>query len=335
MFEKNIFLQNANINITNDINDINPLLDSADLIITDSNLKKHYNSLFTGKNVFVVSAGEESKSVKTIEEILSKMLETNCIRDSLIVGVGGGVVCDITGFASAIFMRGVTHSFIATSLLAQCDAAIGGKNGVNLNGVKNIIGTFKQPKNIFLPINMLNTLPPDEMTSGLAEVFKTALILNEELFYILADYKGDNWKSDEDFLQKIVYLSAATKAEIILKDEKENSIRKILNFGHSFGHALESTLSVPHGQAVAWGIIRALEVSNNLGLIAKNSISEIVSVMDKYELKKDFNYDKDKIKEYFRKDKKRKTDILQFIALDNIGSAEIIDVNFSMLDKIL
>jgi 3-dehydroquinate synthase len=335
MFENKIFLQNNHITIINDINAIYPLLDSAELIITDSNLKYYYKSLFAGKNVIVIPAGEKSKSLKIIEEILSKMLETNCIRDSLILGVGGGVVCDITGFASAIYMRGVKHSFIATSLLAQCDAAIGGKNGVNLNNVKNICGTFKQPENIFIPINMLTTLPDDEMTCGLAEVLKTALLADKELFYAMVDYTGTDWKRDIEFLNYIVSRSATAKSEIVAKDENDNTVRRILNFGHTFGHALESTLSVPHGQAVAWGMLKAFEVSNNLGLIGKDRIVEIISAMEKFGLKNEFEYDKEKIKEYFRKDKKRKSDIIQFIALDEIGSAEIIDVHFSKLDEIL
>lgn len=335
MSEKKIFLENSHIAIINNLKYINPLLDSADLIITDTNLYNYYNFLFTDKNVLVVPAGEKSKSLKTIEEILSKMLETNCIRDSIIVGVGGGVVCDITGFASAIFMRGVKHSFVATSLLAQCDAAIGGKNGVNLNNVKNICGTFKQPESVFLPINMLTTLPADEMTSGLAEVLKTALIADKELFNAMAEYSGADWKSDKEFLHNIVFRCAAAKAEIVEKDEKDNTVRRILNFGHTVGHALESTLSISHGKAVAWGMVRALEVSNNLGLISKSLIAEIISVMNKFELLNEFEYDKEKIKEYFRKDKKRKSDIIQFIALNDIGSAEIIDVHFSQLDEIL
>ncbi|MEI6091704.1 MAG: 3-dehydroquinate synthase [bacterium] len=335
MFEKKIFLQNDQIAIVNNINDINPLTESADLIITDTNLKNYYNSLFSGKNVYVIPAGEKSKSLKTIEEILSKMLETNCIRDSIILGVGGGVVCDITGFASAIYMRGVRHSFIATSLLAQCDAAIGGKNGVNLNNVKNICGTFKQPENIFMPINMLKTLPGDEMANGMAEVLKTALVVDKELFNAMAEYQGTDWKQDDEFLNYIVFRSALAKSEIVAKDEKDNTLRRILNFGHTFGHAIESTLSIPHGKAVAWGMVKAFEVSNRMGLIAKNLIAEIISVMDKFELTNEFEYDKDKIKEYFRKDKKRKSDIIQFIALNDIGSAEIIDVHFSQLDEIL
>ncbi len=335
MSEKKIFLQNANIAITNDINDITQLIKSADLIITDSNLHNFYNSLFVGTNVLVVPAGEKSKSLKIIEEILTKMLESNCIRDSLILGVGGGVVCDITGFASAIFMRGVRHSFVATSLLAQCDAAIGGKNGVNLNNIKNICGTFKQPESILLPINMLSTLPAEEMTCGLAEVLKTALVADKELFYTMAGYSGDDWKSDQEFLRNIVFRSAAAKAEIVAKDEKDNAIRRILNFGHTFGHALESTLSIPHGKAVAWGMLRALEVSNAYGLIAKDLVKEIIAVMEKFDLVNKYDYDKTKIMGYFRKDKKRKTGIIQFIALDDIGSAEIIDVHFSQLDEIL
>jgi len=335
MFENKIILQNGHIAIVNNFNDIENLINSADLIITDNNLKFYYESLFSRKNVYVISAGEKSKSMKIVEEILSKMLETNCIRDSLVLGIGGGVVCDITGFASAIYMRGVRHSFIATSLLAQCDAAIGGKNGVNLNSIKNICGTFKQPEKIIMPINMLKTLPDDEMTCGLAEVLKTALVADKELFYAMADYAGDDWKRDIEFLNYIVLRSAKAKSEIVAKDEKDNTIRRILNFGHTFGHALESTLSVPHGKAVAWGMLKAFEVSNNYGLIAKSMISDIVAVMYKFGLKNGFNYDKEMIKEYFRKDKKRKSDIIQFIALNDIGSAEIIDVTFSNLDEIL
>jgi 3-dehydroquinate synthase len=335
MFENKIFLQNENFAIIKNINDIKFLIKKADLIITDSNLYNYYNSLFIDKNLFVVPAGENSKSLKIIEEILSKMLESNCIRDSLILGIGGGVVCDLTGFASAIYMRGVKHSFIATSLLAQCDAAIGGKNGVNLNNIKNVCGTFKQPESILLPISMLKTLPADEMTNGLAEVLKTALVADKELFYAMVDYSGVDWKSDEDFLEKIVSHSAKAKAEIVSKDEKDITIRRILNFGHTFGHALEANLSVPHGKAVAWGMVKSLEVSNNLGLIAKGLISEIISVMNKFELNNEYKYDKDKIKEYFRKDKKRSSDVVQFITLNDIGSAEIIDIHFSMLDGIL
>jgi 3-dehydroquinate synthase len=212
----------------------------------------------------LVDASEVSKTFATVEQIVLQMVALGADRETFLLGVGGGVVCDIAGFVAAIYMRGIAYGLVPTTLLAQADAAIGGKNGVNVGGYKNLAGTFGEPEFVLCDAAFLQTLPPRELRSGLAEVAKAAIIGDAELFEML---EGGDYSLDE-----IVRRAVAVKLDIVSRDRHETAGRRLLNLGHTVGHAIEKvSRSLTHGEAVAVGIVAAARVAVRL---AAESVSE-------------------------------------------------------------
>ena len=211
------------------------------IIITDENLNRLYHHRFPPWNVIEIGTGEKIKTLETVVYIFKKLVELEIDRSCFIIGIGGGIVCDITGFVASTYMRGLPFGFVSTSLLSQVDASIGGKNGVNFDGYKNMIGVFNQPHFVICDPEMLKTLPHKELLSGFAEVVKHAAIGSEELFIFLEKNFPRALALDAGTLEKLVYDSVIIKAKVVEKDEKEKGERRILNFGHTLGHALEKT----------------------------------------------------------------------------------------------
>ena len=239
-----------------------------------------------GFPVCIVKASEQYKSVATALEIVKTALDNNLNRSSTFVGIGGGVVCDMSAFAASVFKRGARVELVPTTLLAMVDAAIGGKTGCDFGDYKNMLGTFYPAQKIHIAPTFAESLSDREFRSGLAEVLKTALLCDKKLFGLLQEQKDRILKRDETIIKHIVYVCARKKARIVQKDFTERGIRMHLNLGHTFAHALESLAglgTISHGEAVAWGIGRATALSEKLGLCPSSYKKEVFRVLQSYD----------------------------------------------------
>jgi 3-dehydroquinate synthase len=231
------------------------------------------------------AGGEENKRLAHVEQLAEQMVERGGDRSSLIIAVGGGIVTDMAGFLAAIFMRGIPVIQVPTTLLAQVDAAVGGKTGVNLVAGKNLIGSFHQPLAVLIDPSVLGSLPPREYRAGLYEIIKSGVILSEPLFRIFLDRRDEILAQSPKIVDHIIAESVRIKSEVVSADEKESGSRRILNFGHTFGHALEAETKYTrflHGEAVSWGMRAATHLSENLDLISPADSNAILTVLDSY-----------------------------------------------------
>jgi len=229
--------------------------------------------------------GEERKRLAPLEQLAERMVERGADRTSLVIAYGGGIVNDMAGFLAAIFMRGIPVLQIPTTLLAQVDAAIGGKTGVNLVGGKNLIGSFHQPLAVLIDPALLDTLPDREYRAGLYEIVKAGVIREKELFRFLADHSSEVLAREPQAVDRIVADSVRMKAEVVSADEREGDLRRILNFGHTFGHALEAETQYTrflHGEAVAWGMKAAVHLAWLTGHVSAEDGADILDMLRTY-----------------------------------------------------
>ena len=305
---------------------------SRTIVITDQQVNRLYHDLFAEFDVIEIGCGEEIKTLRTIEDICRQLVEREADRTSFIVGIGGGIVCDITGFAASIYMRGVKFAFAPTTLLAQVDAGIGGKNGVNLGGYKNMIGVFQQPEFVICDPRLLKTLPAEEVACGMAEIIKHAAIGSRELFAFLENSVPGIDIGDEAILAGIICDSLRIKAAIVGQDERERGERKKLNFGHSLGHALEKISGIPHGRAISIGMAAAARISVKRGLLPPKEAERVANLLQRMKLPVDFPFQREMVFEALKKDKKRKSDKIDYVLLDSIGHAVIAEIPISELE---
>ena len=309
------------------------------VVITDENVSAHqltdFRSSFNNssrnicdEDVILLKPGEETKSLETIKHIYSRLVDVKVDRKSIIIALGGGVVGDISGFVASTFLRGVRYIQVPTTLLSQVDSSIGGKTGVDLLGIKNVIGTFYQPVFVFINVNSLKTLSKREFRSGMAEVVKYSVINSRAAFEYLDANIEAIMKQDQEILENIIYESCATKAAIVALDEKEETgERALLNLGHSFGHAIESAseFRMLHGECVALGMIVIFELARRLGIPVEADLRKIKSLFVKIGLPLKVDYpEKLKIDTIFGNilhDKKNVDGKLRFIIPHGIGSA--------------
>ncbi len=297
-----------------------PLLPANNtVIITDSNVRNIYGREFPPYPVLEIKPGEDSKNLGEIEKLSQQLLHEGIGRSGFILAIGGGVVCDITGFLASVFMRGIRCGYISTSLLSQVDASTGGKNGVNLGNIKNVIGSFRQPEFVICDTSMVQTLPEEEYLSGLAELIKTGFIGDPEIIYLLETNYREIIARDNDMLSVLVTKAVRYKASIVAQDEKESGVRRILNFGHTFGHALELHESLKHGFAVASGMELAAVFSNQKGLINDEETLRITGLLNKYKLLREYNVPVKKMEELVLHDKKRAGNDINFVFLEKTG----------------
>ena len=265
-----------------------PLPVSGGLYVADSNtveLLKTAIGFNPSAPLVVIEAGEAHKNLANIEKILEAALSACLARDSLFVGFGGGVITDMTAFAASLYMRGAQIELVPTTLLAMADAAIGGKTGVDFGNFKNCVGTFYPAQKIHIAIPSLASLSEGEFRSGLAEVFKTALLYAPKLFQILAERRSDILSRNPDLLLEVVKRCVQAKAHVVERDLRESGERMYLNLGHTFGHALESVAgfgTITHGEAVAWGIARAFALGKKMGITDQEYINEVLPVLESY-----------------------------------------------------
>jgi len=291
------------------------------VIITDDNVRNLYGNKFPAVSVFSVPPGEESKKLNVIENLAGKLLKAGIDRSGFILAIGGGVVCDLAGFLASVYMRGIGCGYVSTSLLSQVDASTGGKNGVNLGGTKNMIGVIRQPEFVICDTAMLATLPDQEYLSGLAELIKTAVIGNRDLFATIENNYNEIIDRDTELLTSLVGMSVRFKAQVVTEDEKETGLRRILNFGHTYGHAIEMAMSLKHGFAVASGMELAAEFSSEKGFIGKDEKEKIVKMLRKFNLLEPHNLPDEQIEKLVLHDKKKSGSEINFVFTHGIGSA--------------
>ncbi len=285
-------------------------------------------------NYYILKSGERSKSSTELHRIYSYLIEKKYNRDTLIIAVGGGVTGDLAGFAASTFMRGVQIVHVPTTLLAMVDSAIGGKTGINFNKTKNIIGAFYQPKFVLADLNFLNTLPESEIICGAGEIIKYAYLADNKFFNYVNDNLNGILQYRIEVLSKVITESVKIKAAVVMQDEKESGIRKILNLGHTFAHAYESELNfkVKHGEAVIAGLISALYLSNRLNILSNEKLNKFIKLPLKINLSTGFNkLNKEKVYKRMFSDKKSREGKIKFVLLADAGKL-IIDVDASKAD---
>ena len=296
------------------------------LIITDSGVpKKHIRKIkdiITCKkiNVLTLNQGEKSKSLVSYQKIMNMLFTMNFDRSDSLIALGGGVVGDITGFCAATYLRGINYIQVPTTLLAQVDSSVGGKTAINVPQGKNLIGSFYNPKFVLISTDFLKTLPQEQYESGLGEVIKYAFIGNKKLKKIIEDNSKKITERNEKILKTIIEESIKTKSKIVTKDEKENGIRAILNFGHTFGHAIEAHHGykrITHGAAITIGMVIAAKVSLFEGHIKDYHLENIINVIKSLGLKADNKkYKYSDLKKYMKIDKKVSDGQLNLILID-------------------
>lgn len=298
------------------------------LIITDNIVYDLYANIISislkdaGFKVFyfIFNHGEQSKNLKNVEKIYSYLVENEFTRSDLIIALGGGVAGDIAGFAAATYMRGIDYIQIPTTLLSQIDSSIGGKTGVNLLQGKNLVGAFYQPRLVLIDINTLNTLSNEIISDGMAEAIKYALIKSSSLFYKIKNY------SLNDIILELIIECINIKKEIVEKDENELGNRKLLNFGHTLGHAIEKFYNYSrysHGQAVAIGIASIVRSCEKLSLTKKGTYCELISVLKKYNLPYSIDCNIDDLVSIAKTDKKASGQCLDIILIESIGTSYV------------
>ena len=307
------------------------------LIIKDSNVPEKFLDALN-KNLaqfdpkalisLEIQTSEENKSIEGIQPIYETLNQNKFNRDCVIISLGGGITTDMTGFVASSYLRGVDLIQIPSTLLSQVDAAIGGKTGINFQGAKNNIGAFYQPNLVLIDIDLLSSLRKSEISEGLAEIIKHSLIADKSLFEELEQKINNGSITNDEDLIKIIYDSSLIKSSIVSNDEREEGDRALLNFGHTFGHAFESSMSLKgftHGQAVGLGMICASKLSLLLGKIEDKEYERIKKIIESVGLPTQLpkNFDYDEFKEAMSRDKKILSNKLRFITLNSIGRAQI------------
>lgn len=305
------------------------------VIITDTAILEHYGAAFDNIPVIDIGQGEKIKTFKTLEKIFEEFLKLNVDRSWFVLGVGGGIVTDVTGFAASIYMRGLSFGFISTTLLSQVDASVGGKNGVNFGEFKNMIGVFAQPSFVICDPAVLATLTERDFISGFAEIIKAAAIRDIKLLDFLEQNTSLALSKDHEVLGKIIYESVNIKANVVQNDEKETGERRILNFGHTFAHAIELYMGLTHGEAVAVGMMLASEVSAKMGYLTKEEALRLQNLISSYKLPVRFNIDKALVYNTLLKDKKREGDSINLVLLKGLGNAIVQKVSLKQMEEIV
>jgi len=300
------------------------------LIIADENTVSIADKVCDGENLprCVIKSGEENKNWQAVQEILSAAVKAGLGRDGTFIGIGGGVIGDLCGFASSIYMRGCRLVLVSTTLLGMVDASVGGKTGFDLFGIKNLAGTFYPAQFVFMPRDSLASLPKKEWKSGMAELIKTAILAGGDFLDVLAEISPKDFSDTdkllaEETLGKCIERAVQYKGGIVSEDMRESGRRMLLNLGHTFGHALEAAAglgNISHGEAVAWGMVRACELGEALGVTPKARSQKIREVIASFGYECACPHplagDKDALLNAMKSDKKKKQGKLTFVVPD-------------------
>ena len=330
-------------------------------VITDSTLYNLYSSFLEairtsfgadsfGVNrchIFSFEDGEPSKQLDTVAFLHKKLLDHHYDRDSCIITFGGGVVGDVAGFVAATYKRGIPYFSIPTTLLAMVDSSIGGKTGVNVARVKNAVGLFYHPKKVYLCTDFLKTLPPHELLNGSAEIIKCALIRDKDFVAYLKEYAHPFLALEKRILLEVIMRALTIKVSLIEQDPYDKGARKLLNYGHTIGHALESTVhhALSHGQAVAYGMIVEGHISYQLGMLTALDFKEIKECITRYGLPLHLSVfslkinllkiNSEELCLYIANDKKNVGEMINIVLLKTLGEARLVPLTFSQLEPML
>ena len=302
------------------------------VIITDEHVFDKHKKKFKGWNTIVLKPGEEYKIQQTVDVVIDQLLALGADRKTTLIGVGGGVVTDITGYAAGIYMRGIPFGFVPTSLLAMVDASIGGKNGIDVGVYKNMVGLIRQPKFLLFDVSFLKTLPRAEWQNGFAEIIKHACIKDAAMFRLLQQHSLSSFQKDARLLSALIMKNVLIKTKVVVKDEFEQGERKLLNYGHTLGHAIENIYELSHGQAISIGMTYAAVISQQLKGFSQ--ADEVVNLLSKYGLPTFAEFDTKKVFKVLLMDKKKDNVSINYILLKKIGTGVIQPLLFVQLQEI-
>lgn len=303
------------------------------VLITDQHIYKAHAPLFKGWNTIVLRAGEDFKIQATVDALVGQLIQMGVDRHYTLVGVGGGVVTDLTGYVAAIYMRGLRCGFVPTSLLAMVDASLGGKNGIDIGVFKNLAGTIRQPSFLLFDVSLLTSLPRREWSNGFAEIIKHACLFDKNLFAQLAKRDLDYYQNDTTALTDLIKKNVFIKLRLVSRDEFETGDRRLLNFGHTLGHALEKQYELSHGEAISIGMTVAAQLSEKLcGFVQKD---RVVSVLRQYGLPTYASYNIKKVMKILSMDKKKAGASVYYILLKEIARPVQQRISFVQLEKLL
>lgn len=313
---------------------IGELVNAADIvIITDENIFNLHAEKLAAWPVIKFAAGEACKNQATADYVIEELIKMGAHKSTFLIGIGGGVVTDVTGYVAAVYMRGVKFGLAPTTILAMVDAAIGGKNGVDVGVYKNMVGTIRQPEFIFYDYGFLQTLPVKEWVNGFAEIIKHACIKDALLFSFLEKYSLHEYQADKTLIADLIERNVDIKMQVVSKDEFEHGERQLLNFGHTIGHAIENLHALPHGHAVSIGMVAACNLSEKLIGFHFADAAKIVKLLHQYHLPVDVETDHATVFNILKMDKKRSGNGMNFILLKNIGHAEIKFISMAHLQN--
>jgi 3-dehydroquinate synthase len=303
--------------------------------ITDNTVARLYREQFPACPVISIDSGEQVKTLETVATIFNQLVDLDADRSTLILGIGGGIVCDIAGFVASTYMRGTPFGFVSTTLLSQVDASVGGKNGVNFAGYKNMVGVFNQPEFVVCDMTLLKTLPFREIQCGFAEIIKHGAIADHRMLDFIENHRDAALDLESRIVEHLVYRSVEIKAGVVTRDEKEKGERRKLNFGHTFGHAIEKLTGIPHGEAVGIGMVMAAALSVEKGLLSPGDAKRLERIVESYGLPIRPPVNVQSMLAAMRKDKKRVGERIHFVFLDALGSARVEEIPFEELHRLV
>lgn len=303
------------------------------IIITDENIAAAHQKKLGGWKVIVLKAGEQYKIQATVDDVIQQLIQLQADRKTTLVGLGGGVITDITGYIASVYMRGIAFGFIPTSILGLVDASIGGKNGIDVGPYKNMVGVIRQPSFILHDAALLKSLPQREWENGFAEVIKHACIKDAAMFAELEKLSLRDYQTKSGFINDLIQRNALIKIKVVQKDEFEKGDRRLLNFGHTLGHAIETQHQFIHGHAISIGMTYACHISEQL--TGFHQTERVVKLLENYGLPTYQNFDKQKVFEILKMDKKRVNNEMNFILLNKIGKAVVKPIALKQLEKIV
>lgn len=291
------------------------------VIITDEHVFDAHKKKFKGWNTIILKPGEAYKIQPTVDVVIDQLLALGADRKTTLIGVGGGVITDITGYVAGIYMRGIAFGFVPTSLLAMVDASIGGKNGIDVGVYKNMVGLIRQPQFLVFDYSFLRSLPKPEWQNGFAEIIKHACIKDAAMFKLLQQHTLSDFQKTPVLLSSLIEKNILIKTKVVMNDEFEQGERKLLNFGHTLGHAIENLYELSHGQAISIGMTYAAVMSQQLKNFSQTA--ELVSLLEKYKLPSFAEFDAKKAFKIVMKDKKKDNVSINYILLEKIGKGVI------------
>ena len=322
--------QSVQLHLASSVSKLKELVDPRSAIyLTDTHVAEAHPKLFKGKKVIVIPAGEAHKVQATVDAVIGQMIELEADRNAFLIGVGGGVVTDLAGYVGSIYMRGIRFGFVPTTVLSLVDASIGGKSGIDVGAYKNMVGVIRQPNFILQDLSLLSSLPESEWINGFAEIIKHAAIRDAKMFAQLEKTDLAWFRKKKKEAEALIARNALLKASIVLKDEFETGERKLLNFGHTLGHALETQYDLSHGQAISIGMTYAGTLSAVHTGFRHNH--RLVHLLERYGLPTHMDFDRERVIGVLKMDKKRQADTIRFVLLDRIGKARLENITLHEL----